>query len=152
RGGATGPVREIANDQPESPSWEGDSRHIVYQTPNGLCRVLTEGSPPEPIALNLMWRPSAPPDRVVVHAGRVLDFTTDSLRGESDIVIERGVIRSVQGHSDELHTGVVVDASTEYVMPGLIDMHAHLDQRYGETFGRVWLAYGITSLRIPAVN
>src|SRR5262249_37006767 len=73
RGGATGPVREIANDQPESPSWEGDSRHIVYQTPNGLRRVLTEGSPPEPIALNLMWRPSAPPDRVVVHAGRVLD-------------------------------------------------------------------------------
>jgi len=152
RGGATGPVREIANDQPESPSWEGDSRHVVYQTPVGLRRVLAEGSPPEPIALNLMWRPGAPPERVVVHAGHLLDLTTDGLRGESDIVIERGVIRSIDGHSDELHVGAVVDASEEYVMPGLIEMHAHLDQGYGANFGRVWLAYGITSLRIPAVN
>jgi len=152
RGGATGPVRDIANDQPESPSWEVDSRHIVYQTPAGFRRVLTEGSPPEPIALNLMWRPSAPPARVVVHAGHVLDATSDGLRGESDIVVERGVIRSIEGHSDDLHTGAVVDASDEYVIPGLIEMHAHLDQGYGGNFGRVWLAYGITSLRIPAVN
>jgi Tol biopolymer transport system component/imidazolonepropionase-like amidohydrolase len=152
RGGATGPLREVANDQPESPSWEGDSRHLVYQTPAGLRRVVAEGGPPDPIALDLMWRPSAPPARVVVHAGHVLDLATEGLRGESDIVIERGVIRAIQGHSDELHTGAVVNASDEYVMPGLIEMHAHLDQSYGETFGRVWLAYGITSLRMPAVN
>ena len=37
-------------------------------------------------------------------------------------------------------------------MPGLIEMHAHLDDGYGENFGRVWLAYGITSLRIPSIN
>jgi imidazolonepropionase-like amidohydrolase len=152
RGGATGPVREVASDQPESPSWEGDSRHIVYQTPNGLRRIVAEGSPPEAIALDLRWRPSAPPARVVVHAGHVLDGTTDGLRAESDIVIERGIIRSIEGHRDELHAGAVVDASNEFVMPGLVEMHAHLDQGYGENFGRVWLAYGITTLRIPAVN
>src|SRR5262249_55614951 len=118
RGGATGPVREVANDQPESPSWEGDSRHIVYQTPHGLRRAGAEGSPPEAIALELMWRPSAPPARVVVHAGQLLDLTSDGLRGESDIVIENGVIRSIGGHRDELHVGAVVDAPEEYVMPG----------------------------------
>jgi imidazolonepropionase-like amidohydrolase len=37
-------------------------------------------------------------------------------------------------------------------MPGLVDMHAHLDDGYGGNFGRVWLAYGITSLRIPSIN
>ena len=152
RGGATGPIREVATDQPESPSWEGDSRHIVYQTPNGLRRIVAEGSPPDPIALDLRWRPAAPPARVVVHAGHVLDGTTEGLRGDTDIVIERGIIRSVEGHRDELHTGAVVDASNEFVMPGLIEMHAHLDQGYGENFGRIWLAYGVTTLRIPAVN
>jgi Tol biopolymer transport system component/imidazolonepropionase-like amidohydrolase len=152
RGGATGPVREVAGDQPESPSWEGDSRHIVYQTPNGLRRIVAEGSPPEPIALDLRWRPSAAPARVVVHAGHVSDGTTEGFRGDSDIVIERGIIRSVEGHRDDLHTGTVVDASNEFVVPGLIEMHAHLDQGYGENFGRIWLAYGITTLRIPAVN
>ncbi|RDJ93957.1 alpha/beta fold hydrolase, partial [Lacticaseibacillus rhamnosus] len=51
-----------------------------------------------------------------------------------------------------LGAGAVVDAANEYVMPGLIEMHAHLDDGYGGNFGRVWLAYGITSLRIPSIN
>jgi Tol biopolymer transport system component/imidazolonepropionase-like amidohydrolase len=152
RGAATGPPTPIADDQPEAPSWEGDSRHIVYQTPHGLQRILADGSAPEPIALDLDWQASAAPQRVVVHAGRVLDGTIEGLRGESDIVVEGGIIRSIEGHRDELHVGAVVDASSEVVMPGLIEMHAHLDPDYGENFGRVWLAYGITSLRMPAVN
>ena len=152
RGGATAPPTPIADDEPQSPSWEGDSRHIVYQTPTGLRRILADGSTPDPIALDLQWRPARPPLRVVVHAGHVLDGTIDGLRGESDIVIERGVIRAIEGHRDELHTGAVVDASGETVMPGLIEMHAHLDNQYGGNFGRIWLAYGITSVRIPSVN
>src|SRR5262249_29662731 len=66
--------------------------------------------------------------------------------------IERGIVRSVEGHRDDLHSGTIVDAGDEYVMPGLIEMHAHLDPGYGRNFGRIWLAYGITSVRIPAVN
>jgi Tol biopolymer transport system component/imidazolonepropionase-like amidohydrolase len=151
-GGAIGPPDAIADDQPESPSWEGDSRHIVYQTPKGLRRVLADGSPPEPIALDLTWRATPPPERVVVHAGHVFDGVLEALHGESDIVVERGIIRGIEGHRDELHTGTVVNASAETVMPGLIEMHAHLDEGYGVNFGRIWLAYGITSVRIPSIN
>ena len=151
-GGAIGPPDMIADDQPESPSWEGDSRHIVYQTAKGLRRVLADGSPPDPIALDLIWRAAPPPERVVVHAGHVLDGVLEALHGESDIVVERGIIRSIEGHRDDLHAGAVVDASTETVMPGLIEMHAHLDEGYGGNFGRIWLAYGITSVRIPSIN
>ena len=151
-GTVTGPLREVATDEPGSPSWEGDSRHIVYQTPTGLHRIIAEGSPPDAIPLDMRWRPSEPPAHVVVHAGHVVDTVNEGVRGQSDIVIERGIIRSIEPHTDTLHAGEVVDASDEYVMPGLIEMHAHLDQGYGANFGRLWLAYGITSLRIPAVN
>jgi Tol biopolymer transport system component/imidazolonepropionase-like amidohydrolase len=151
-GGATGPPMPMVDDQPESPSWEADSRHIVYETPGGLRRILANGSPPDPITLDLSWQASPTPERIVVHAGHVLDGTLEGLRGESDIVIEHGVIRSIEGHRDDLHVGAVVDASSEIVMPGLIEMHAHLDDGYGQNFGRIWLAYGITSLRIPAIN
>jgi Tol biopolymer transport system component/imidazolonepropionase-like amidohydrolase len=151
-GAAIAPPDAIADDQPESPSWEADSRHIVYQTPKGLRRVLADGSPPDAIALDLSWRPPAPPERVVVHVGHVLDGVLEALHGESDIVIERGVIRSIQAHRDDLHTGDVVDAGSETVMPGLVDMHAHFDEAYGSSFGRIWLAYGITSVRIPSIN
>ena len=152
RGGATGPPQAVATDQPQAPSWERDSRHIVYQTPKGLRRINADGSVPVPIPLDLGWRTGPPPERTVVHAGHVLDGVLEALRGETDIVIESGVIRSLEGHRDELHTGAVVDASKEVVMPGLVEMHAHLDDGYGQNFGRVWLAYGITSLRIPSIN
>ena len=154
-GSATGPpmpITAIGDEQPESPSWEGDSRHIVYQTPAGLRRILADGSQPTAIALDLSWTASPTPARTIVHAGHVFDGTMDSLRGESDIIIEHGVIRSIEGHRDELHVGAVVDAADEIVMPGLIEMHAHLDPDYGVNFGRVWLAYGITSVRMPSVN
>jgi imidazolonepropionase-like amidohydrolase len=151
-GGATGPGRIVADDQPESPSWEGNSKHIVYQTPRGLRRVIADGSLPEQIPLDLTWRNGATPERIVVHAGHFLDGVYETVRGQADIVIESGVIRSIEEHRDDLHTGAVVDASNEYVMPGLVEMHAHLDDGYGQSFGKVWLAYGITSVRIPAIN
>ena len=139
----------IADDQPESPSWEGDSRHIVYQTPTGLRRILAGRRHPRSDPARSTWRSGRPPPRLVVHAGHVLDGTVRRLRGETDIVVERGVIRSVEAHRDDLHVGAVVDAGDEFVMPGLIEMHAHLDHGYGENFGRVWLAYGITSRTHP---
>jgi len=147
-----GPPDAIADDQPESPSWEGDSRHIVYQTPKGLQRIVADGSPPDPIAVDLTWQPARLPERIVIHAAHVLDGVLEALHGESDIVVERGIIRSMQGHRPDLHSGTVVDAGTETVMPGLVDMHAHLDDGYGGDFGRIWLAYGITSVRLPSIN
>lgn len=152
RGAATNQPLEIAIDQPESPSWEGDSRHLVYQTPSGLRRVLSDGSAPERIPLDLEWAAPAPPARVVVHAGAALDGILESLRGETDIVVERGVIQEITGHRNDLHSGTVVDASGETVIPGLFESHAHLDPDAGTAFGRALLAYGVTSVRIPAIN
>jgi hypothetical protein len=90
RGGATGPGQIVANDQPESPSWEGDSKHIVYQTPRGLRRIVADGSLPDPIPLDLTWRNGSTPARIVVHAGHILDGILEAVRGEADIVIEVG--------------------------------------------------------------
>ncbi len=129
RGGATGPPQAVATDQPESPSWEGDSKHIVYQTPRGLRRIIADGSLPEPIPLDLTWRNGATPERIVVHAGHVLDGVLEAVRGEADIVIEsRRHPAASNEHRDDLHTGAVVDASNEYVMPGL-DRDARASRR-----------------------
>ena len=152
RGAPTTQPIPIADDEPESPSWEGDSRHIVYQTPNGLRRIDAKGGTAEPIPIAIQWTPARPPARVVVHAGRLFDGNFESLRGDTDIVIENGIIHDISAHRDDWHAGGVVDASHEIVMPGLVEMHAHLNPDFGDNFGRAWLAYGITSLRIPAIN
>jgi len=151
-GAAAGPPQDIADDWPESPSWEGDSRHLVYLTPSGFKRIPADGGRGDRIPIQMSWKGSPPPSRVVVHAGHVLDGVFEGLRDESDIVIENGIITELSAHRDELHRGDVVQADSETVMPGLVEMHAHLSREYGSSFGRVWLAYGITSLRIPAIN
>jgi Tol biopolymer transport system component len=141
----------LTDDLPDSPSWEGDSRHIVYLTTDGLRRVSADGGTPEPIALGLAWQPVLP-RRMLVHAGAVFDGRNQELRRNVDIVIDRGRIQAIDPHGDDRHTGTVIDASTETVMPGLIDMHAHLDSGYGQALGRILLAYGITSVRDPEAN
>jgi Tol biopolymer transport system component len=147
-GAPTGPpLPAVTEEIPESPSWIGDSQHIVYQTPAGFVRMLSDGGSAEAIPLDLNWNPGAPPARVVVHAGHMVDGVLEALRDTTDIVIERGVIRTVTPHSDELHRGAVVDASDEVVMPGLIDASARVDPSEEREAGRAWLAYGVTSAR-----
>src|SRR4029077_15291392 len=48
-------------------------------------------------------------------------------------------------HADANHTGQVVDASNLSVMPGLTEFHSHLQKDFGESQGRAWLAFGVTT-------
>ena len=43
-----------------------------------------------------------------------------------------------------------MDASGLTVLPGLIEMHSHQGYGFGEALGRIWLAYGITTVRDPS--
>jgi len=151
-GGPIDAPKTITSDTPDSPTWQHDSRHIVYQTPDGLRRVSVDGGDPERIPIEISWTAPQPPERTVVHAGRLFDGVSETVRSGVDIVVDGGRIREVRPHDDRLHAGTVVDASDETVMPGIIEMHAHLDSGYGDALGRIWLAYGITTVRDPAVN
>ncbi len=82
----------------------------------------------------------------------MFDGKSPALRNTVDIVIRDNRIEQVVEHRADLHSGRVVDAGNDVVMPGLIEMHAHLSKEYGEALGRIWLAYGITSVRNPAAN
>ena len=153
-GDPTGPPRAITSDVADSPSWTADSKRLLYQTATGLkLAELTDlTASVTDVPVNLTWRPSIPEGRTVVHAGRLFDGRTPSLRSNVDIVIRDHRIEQVVDHRADLHTGRVIDAGSDVVMPGLIEMHAHLGKEFGEALGRIWLAYGITSVRNPAAN
>jgi Tol biopolymer transport system component/imidazolonepropionase-like amidohydrolase len=158
-GEPVGPVRMLSTELANSPSWAGDSRHLFYQSDDRFKLVdVVDGSVRE-IDPHLTWtvastssaRGTAAAPRVI-HAGRLWDGTSGALRENVDIVVEGNRIRSVEPHRAALHTGTVVDASGETVIPGLIDIHSHLTKAYGESLGRIWLSWGITTVRNPATN
>jgi Tol biopolymer transport system component len=145
-----GPPRRVTTESAHSPSWQGDSRHILYQSLDKLRIVDIETGETRTVPLDLKWTPAVPTGRIVVHAGRLLDMTSPAPKTNVDITIDGNRVTAVAPHSDAAHAaGRLVDASGLTVMPGLMEFHSHLQKDFGEAQGRAWLAFGITTVRSP---
>jgi hypothetical protein len=145
-----GPPRHVTTESANSPSWQGDSRHILYQSYDRLRIVDIVTGESRDVPINLKYTLDVPPGRVVVHAGRLVDMKSPEARTDVDIVIDGNRITSVGPHSANLHrSGQVVDASALTAMPGLIDWHTHLQPDFGEAQGRAFLSFGVTTVQSP---
>jgi imidazolonepropionase-like amidohydrolase len=69
--------------------------------------------------------------RTLIYCGNLLDMTSNSPRTNVTIIVEKNKITAVQNGFTALQaTDKVVDLKNKFVMPGLIDMHVHIE---GET-------------------
>ncbi|RLQ23185.1 amidohydrolase [Seongchinamella sediminis] len=105
--------------------------------------------------------------RLVIKNANVIDGAGAPTQGPVTIVIEGDRIVDLRGGgTGSLHLGEedydadtrVIDASGQYVIPGLIDAHAHFgtpSHAFGgaltnpEYVAKLWLAHGITTVREP---
>ena len=149
-GDPAGPPRQITKELADSISWAG-SNQILYMATDHLKLVSVADGAARDVAVPLTWQRKvpSPSSRMVVHAGRLVDGVQQTARPDVDIIVEGHRIKSIEPHAAALHTGTVVDASGLAVMPGLIEAHGHALKEHGTTFGRVHLAYGITTVRSP---
>jgi imidazolonepropionase-like amidohydrolase len=68
----------------------------------------------------------------VIHAGRLLDKPGTPARGASTIVVRDGKIAEVMpGHVAGPAGATLIDLSGQFVLPGLIDSHVHLESDAG---------------------
>jgi Tol biopolymer transport system component len=145
----TGPPQQHTHELTESPSWTGDGRTIVYLAVDELKQVDLVTGRMNKIPLELTWsnRPSLAV--TVIRAGRLFDSTTGQVHTNVDVVVQGNKIVSVQGRDmgGVPEDARLIDASEQTVLPGLFEMHAHFWSQHGERLGRLWLAYGITSVR-----
>jgi imidazolonepropionase-like amidohydrolase len=83
------------------------------------------------VALAADPAPKTPPPTVYVKAGHLFDATSDSLRDNIVLVIDGERITRIAPASDvSIPPGAaVVDLSKDWVLPGLIDCHTHLEAR-----------------------
>ena len=103
------------------------------------------------------------PAHLVIRNAMIVDGNGTPARGPVDIIIDGNTITDVvpldavaigRGESRRPAGDVQIDATGRYVLPGLINAHAHLQSnRSGHTFGgyeynlKLWLANGITTVR-----
>lgn len=146
---AAGAPRKLADIIPTGLSWAGDSRTLLANSGGRLQLVDTVTGKFRDVALPLTWQAETNRDPVTIHAGLLVDGASETARRDVDIVVAEGRIRSIAPHGTQAPVGRLVDASKLTVMPGLIDTHVHLIKEFGAAFGRLCLAYGITTVRSP---
>jgi hypothetical protein len=101
--------------------------------------------------------------RLLIHNATVIDGNGTPASGPKDIVIENNRITDVialdpvslsrGGRGGSVQADAVIDATGKYVLPGLINAHAHLQEERGgkpqpiDYELNIWLACGITTVR-----
>ena len=149
-GAPLGPPRQLTTEIAHHPTWSGNGRHVLYQSNDKLRLMDTETGTVRDVPVRLMYTPSIPTGRVVVHAGRLIDGVAKTPRENVDIIIAGNRIERVVPHNAaNLRGARVVDASRLTVMPGLIEFHTHLQKDLGEASMRAYLGFGITTVRSP---
>ena len=150
-GTPTGTPRPLTTEQTEAPTWTGDSKSLLFLATNTLRQIYIADKHIETIPMTLNWQISQPNRSMVIHAGRLFDGKSGTYRQNVDILVDNNRIRAIEPHRAG-RTGTLVDASTKTVMPGLFEMHTHQHSMVGEKIGRLWLSYGITSVREPGAD
>lgn len=85
-------------------------------------------------ALILMSSITVFAQRTYIHAGRLIDVRTKTVRTEQTIVVEADKILSVSsGYQNGTTEDQIIDLRNSTVMPGLMDMHVHLESQTSPT-------------------
>lgn len=134
------------------PAWTSDGTAIIAVSGTEVVRIEADGSGSETIRLRHEFPPAPPSGNLLLHDVDVLDVEKGEVLPGQDVLVEAGRIVSVtpvgEPPPEEMR---VVRGEGATLIPGLIEMHTHpMTPAFGNRFGRVHLAYGVTSVRVPA--
>lgn len=157
--GAFDPPHKLADLITTGQSWSADSRWLLVNAGSNMRlfdmksgRAALGGAASgrsRTVSVPLTWHAKMDAGTTTIHAGLLVDGVSRTARSDVDIVVVDGRIRAIEPHGKQAPQGRYVEASGLTVMPGLMDMHTHLIKEFGASFGRLDLAYGITTVRSP---
>lgn len=168
------PVSQVSRDAGISLHWSGDSKKLNWtlgdeyfstelnkrflfldNAPDSLPAIDTTG-----LKINLVLPTDKPKGKLAFTGARIITMSGDKVIENGTIVIEGNKIIAL-GESGSVvipSDAKVMDVKSKTIMPGLIDVHAHLGQfRYGLSPQKHWqyytnLAYGVTTTHDPSSN
>lgn len=168
------PVSLLAKDAGYSLHWSADSKTVFWTLGNQYFRnpinrrfKFLPGAPdsiPAPdsigLAIGLSLNEDYPQGMLALQGATILTMEADSLIQDGTILIEDNRIKAIgRTGSVTLPAGTkIIDVKGQYIMPGLVDVHAHLGTfRGGLSPQKQWsyfanLAFGVTTTHDPSSN
>ncbi|WP_213805567.1 DPP IV N-terminal domain-containing protein [Granulicella sp. dw_53] len=149
-GRPAGKAEALNNEITDAPTYSGTK--ILYLSSGRLRLLDRETKVITPVALTLTYKPEQPTDKILIHAARYWKGSGPDELKDVDVLVDGHRIASVGPHASAVPAGYkVVEAPHSTVLPGLWENHAHpnsdLSIYFGDRLGRLWMAYGITTLR-----
>jgi Tol biopolymer transport system component len=151
-GEVTGRPTQIAGEAVDYPSWSGDGSRVFFLGASGISSVDVSNGEVSRVDLRHDYEVSAAGGRLRIRNVRIVDGTGAPGRDGQDVFIEGERIVRIEPTGTTADDEVrVVDGTGKTLIPGLIEMHAHFGlPAWGSRHGKVWLAFGVTSVRSPA--
>ena len=149
-GKPSGKAIALNNEITDAPTYSG--KKILYLS-NGKLRLLDRQTKAiTPVPLYLTYKPEQPTEKIVIHAARYWKGAGPEELKDVDVLVDGHRIASVRPHAAKAPAGYrVIEAPNSTVLPGLWENHAHPNSDssiyYGDRLGRLWMIYGITTLR-----
>ena len=135
----------------DSPSWSSDGNLLLFQATDQLMLLDISTGTARKIELQKSWNRVNPTESYIIHAGTLFNGKDRTFQFDVDVHIDGHRIGMIEPHRDRSNEDIrVVDASDQFVMPGLIDGHAHQGSWEGKKLDKAWLSWGVTSTRDPA--
>jgi imidazolonepropionase-like amidohydrolase len=83
----------------------------------------------------LLWVGGESQSATLIHAGRVIDGVSDTVKTRQTVVVDAGKITAIEaGFRSPTAGDRVVDLRQGTLLPGLFDMHVHLTSEYSKSF------------------
>ncbi|WP_417451313.1 amidohydrolase family protein [Kordiimonas sp.] len=132
--GAGLPVRKLTANSGYNIGWSANTKHLYWTLGDQLYQTTPqdEGIPESYARLKLVAKADKPEGVVAFTGGQVITMAGNTVLEAGTVVVEGGVIKAVGAKADIAipADAFVVDTTGKTVMPGLIDMHGHIDCCY----------------------
>lgn len=159
KGESAVPVTRVSAEGADYLSWSHDGRTLVWALGNRIYRQQVGAPEPEVATVAIEVPRSKPAGTVVLSGARVVTMRGNEVIERADVVVTgnriaavgpRGSLRLPQGAR-------IIDAAGKTILPGFVDVHAHMWPPRGVHQPQVWyylanLAYGVTTTRDPQTS
>ncbi len=154
------PVRRLTNITAEFPGWSPDGGTVHYSLGRTFfIHDVATAENPETTVVTITVPRDRPSGTLVLRGARIVTMRGDEVLKNGDLVVTDNRITAVgaRGQVDAPADARVIDVSGKTILPGYVDIHAHMRPAAEVHRPQPWmylvnLAYGVTTSRDPSAS
>ncbi len=150
------PVKKLSPEGGDYLDWSSDGKLVTWSLGSKFYRQDPNTDKSETIDITIEAPRARPKGTVVLSGARIITMKGDEVIERGDIVVTDNRITAVgaKGRVAIPAGAQVIDVTGKTIMPGLVDVHAHMWPPRGVHQTQLWsylanLAYGVTTTRDP---